>query len=94
VDGTELRDCEEILVADEPEDFAQALIDLYQSEKLWSRLSENGIRKTRALYSADAARKKLEFLFSEDHLKGWVRSTEVPQIEIMLAANSCPGSNQ
>jgi GT2 family glycosyltransferase/glycosyltransferase involved in cell wall biosynthesis len=88
VDGTELRDREEILVADEPEDFAQALIDLYQSEKLWSRLSENGIRKTRALYSADAARKKLQFLFSEDHLKGWVRSTEVPQVEIMLAANS------
>jgi GT2 family glycosyltransferase/glycosyltransferase involved in cell wall biosynthesis len=94
VEGMELKDREDILVADEPEDFAQALIDLCQSEKLWSRLSENGIRKTRALYSADAARKKLEFLFSEDHLKGWVRSTEVPQIEIMLAANSCPGSNQ
>jgi glycosyltransferase involved in cell wall biosynthesis len=68
VDGTELRDREEILVADEPEDFAQALIELYESEQLWNRLSENGLKKTRAHYSADAARKKLEFLLSDQHL--------------------------
>ena len=55
-------------LADEPEDFARALIELYESEELWNRLSENGIRKTRALYSTDAARKKLEFLFSDEHL--------------------------
>jgi GT2 family glycosyltransferase/glycosyltransferase involved in cell wall biosynthesis len=88
VEGTDLRDREDIMVADEPEEFARTLVELYESEDLWNRLSENGIRKTRALYSTDAARKKLEFLFSEEHLKGWVRSTEVPQIEIMLAANS------
>src|SRR5262249_44984449 len=69
VDGTELRDREEVLVADEPEDFAEALIELYESEELWSRLSENGIRKTRELYSIEAAREKLKFLFSEEHLK-------------------------
>jgi GT2 family glycosyltransferase len=68
VDGTELWDREEILVADEPEEFAQALIELYESEKLWNRLSENGLTKTRALYSTDAARKKLEFLLSDQHL--------------------------
>ncbi len=88
VEGMELRDNEEILLADEPEEFARALVELYESEDLWNRLSENGVRKTRALYSTDAARKKLEFLFSEDHLKGWIRSTEVPHMEIMLAANS------
>ncbi len=69
VDGTDLRDGEEILVADEPEDFAEALIELYESEELWSRLSENGISKTRALYSVEAAREKLKFLFSDEHLK-------------------------
>ena len=51
VEGTELQDRKEILVADEPEDFARALVELYESEELWNRLSENGIRKTRALYS-------------------------------------------
>jgi len=68
VDGTELRDRQDILVANEPEEFARVLIELYESEELWNRLSENGVRKTRALYSTEAARKKLEFLFSDHHL--------------------------
>ncbi|PYJ43881.1 MAG: glycosyl transferase family 2, partial [Verrucomicrobia bacterium] len=72
VDGTGFRDREEILVADEPEDFAKALIELYESEDLWNQLSENGLTKTRALYSTDAARKKLEFLLSDQHLTSLV----------------------
>ena len=69
VEGTALNNREEILVADEPEDFARALIELYESEELWNRLSENGIKKTRALYSTNAAREKLQRLFSDQHLK-------------------------
>ena len=69
VEGTELRDGEEILVADQPEDFAQAIIELYESEQLWSKISENGLKKTRALYSTDAARAKLEFLFNDANSK-------------------------
>jgi GT2 family glycosyltransferase len=70
IEGMELQDREDILVADEPEEFARALIELYESEELWKQLSDNGIEKTRALYSPDAARKSLEFLFSDDHLRG------------------------
>ena len=55
VEGMDLTDHEDILVADEPEDFARALIELYESEELWNRLSENGIRETRASYSTDTA---------------------------------------
>src|SRR4029450_4655593 len=69
VEGMELANGEDILVANEPEDFARRLIELYESEELWKRLSENGIQKTRALYSTDAARTKLEFLFSDETLK-------------------------
>ena len=61
VEGTELCDREDILVADEPEDFAEALIKLYESEELWRRLSENGVRKTRAFYSVQTARKSWNF---------------------------------
>ena len=88
VEGMELKDREDILVADEPEDFAQALIELYESEELWNRLSENGVRKTRALYSTEAARKKLEFLFSDDHLESLERYAGVQRDEIVLAAKS------
>ncbi len=88
VEGMELKDREDILVADEPEDFAEALIELYESEELWNRISENGVRKTRALYSNDAARKKLESLFSDDHLGSLERYAGVQRAEIVLAAKS------
>jgi GT2 family glycosyltransferase len=86
VEGTDLNDHEEILVADEPEEFARALIELYESEELWTRLSENGIAKTRALYSPDTARKNLEFLFSDDHLRGLKQAPAVARPEIAVAA--------
>ncbi|MGE5208163.1 MAG: glycosyltransferase [Alphaproteobacteria bacterium] len=86
IEGMELQNREDILVADEPENFARALIELYESEELWMRLSENGIRKTRALYSTHAARKKLEFLFSDDHLTSLRRATVVEQRDVALMA--------
>jgi glycosyltransferase involved in cell wall biosynthesis len=85
VEGMELEDREDILVADDPGDFARALIELYKSEELWNRLSENGVGKTRALYSTDAARKKLEFLLSDEHLKSALRPTGLEKTEIALA---------
>jgi glycosyltransferase involved in cell wall biosynthesis len=88
VEGTDLNDREEILVADEPEEFARALIELYESEELWKRLSENGLAKTRALYSPDTARKNLDFLFSDDHLRGLKQSPAVARSEIAVAAEN------
>jgi glycosyltransferase involved in cell wall biosynthesis len=69
VEGMELTDHEDILIADEPEEFARALVELYESEELWIRLSENGIKKTNVQYSTDTAREKLKTLFSDRHLK-------------------------
>ena len=87
-EGTKLNDREEILVADTPEDFARAVIELYESEDLWNRLSKNGIRKTRALYSTKAARKKLEFLFSDDHLKSGAPLSAARQPELVIEGQS------
>ena len=74
VEGMNLVDREHILVADEPKDFARALIELYESEELWKRISQNGMSKTQELYSTDAAREKLEFIFSDRHLQSLERS--------------------
>ena len=80
VEGMDLRDHEDILVADEPQDFAEALITLYGSEGLWNRISENGIEKTRSLYSAEVAREKLKGLFNNQHLRpGEVLSQSLKQ---------------
>jgi glycosyltransferase involved in cell wall biosynthesis len=87
VEGMNLADHEHVLVADEPEDFASALIELYQSEQLWKRLSQNGISRTQELYSTDAAREKLEFLFSDRHLKSLERSQSIAEPEFIAAVD-------
>src|SRR5438477_1962579 len=69
IEGMNLTDHEDILVADDPAAFARALIDLYELEELWKRLSENGIKKTKADYSIEAARNRKRHLFSERHIK-------------------------
>ena len=63
VEGMDLIDREDVMVADEPDQFANALIELYESEALWKRLSQNAIAKTRNLYSVSAAEKQLRKLF-------------------------------
>jgi GT2 family glycosyltransferase/glycosyltransferase involved in cell wall biosynthesis len=68
-EGMGLSNREDILVADEPEDFARAIIELYESEELWSRLSKNGVKKTKARYSVSAARRRLGHLFNEKRKK-------------------------
>jgi GT2 family glycosyltransferase len=87
VEGMNLVNREDVLVADEPQDFARALIELYESEELWRRLSQNGISKTQELYSTDAAREKLEFLFSDRHLKSLGPSQPITEPELVAAAD-------
>jgi GT2 family glycosyltransferase/glycosyltransferase involved in cell wall biosynthesis len=82
VEGMQLTDHEDVLLADEPEDFARALIELYESEELWNRLSKNGVKKTRALYSTDVALEKLQILFSDQHLKSLDTSLRQPDLAI------------
>jgi glycosyltransferase involved in cell wall biosynthesis len=83
-----LQNGEDVLVADDPQDFARAMIQLYESEDLWNRISENGIKKTCALYSTDTARKKLELLFSDEHLRRLERAAAVDQPDMAIAGQS------
>ena len=69
VEGMPLIDHEDILIADEPEDFARAVVELYESEELWNRLSKNGVKKTQAHYSVSAVRKRLNRLLSDRHTR-------------------------
>lgn len=55
-EGMHLRDGEDVLVADEPQAFADAVLRLYGDEALWTRLSANGLENVRRHFSADAAR--------------------------------------
>jgi glycosyltransferase involved in cell wall biosynthesis len=88
VEGMKLTDHEDVLVVDEPEDFARALIELYESEELWTHLCQNGLKTPRALYSTDAARQKLELLFCDEHLHSTRRTAAVEQTGIAMATRS------
>jgi len=89
VEGMELTDNENVLVADEPEDFAHALIQLYESEELWNRLSKNAVETTKAMYSISAAGKRLRQLFSDKHFDRF-RTSELK----MLTSKLGPRSNR
>jgi glycosyltransferase involved in cell wall biosynthesis len=88
VEGTGLRNGDDILVADEPENFARALIRLYESEELWNRVSENGLRKTRALYSVETARKKLKTLFSDEQLGSLEQLPSITERKVLEPSKS------
>jgi O-antigen biosynthesis protein len=78
VEGMSLTDGEDVLVADDPAQFAERVIELYNSEEIWMRLSKNGLEKTRSLYSADAARRQLSRLFNGHHMSRALETTFVP----------------
>lgn len=60
VEGMHLRDGHDVLVALEPQAFADAVVRLYRDPGLWQQLSEHGLDNVRKHYSFDAARVALE----------------------------------
>jgi GT2 family glycosyltransferase/glycosyltransferase involved in cell wall biosynthesis len=59
VEGMHLLDGEEVLVADTPAAFADAVVRLYRDEVLWERLSLAGTENVARHFSFDAARAAL-----------------------------------
>ena len=56
VEGMHLRDGHDVLVADDADGFADAVLRLYGDEALWQALAEHGRDNVRAHFSLDAAR--------------------------------------
>jgi GT2 family glycosyltransferase len=56
VEGSGLENGAQILVADNPRDFADAVLRLYTNEALWQRLSANALAAFDARFSLDAVR--------------------------------------
>ncbi|MFA5683404.1 MAG: glycosyltransferase [Lysobacteraceae bacterium] len=56
VEGMHLRDGEDVLVADDADAFAAAVLRLYDDQTLWQTLSDNGADNVRRHFGFDAAR--------------------------------------
>jgi GT2 family glycosyltransferase/glycosyltransferase involved in cell wall biosynthesis len=63
VEGMHLRDGEDVLVADDADAFADAVVRLYRDEALWQRLSAAGLRNVADHFSLDAARETVRRVF-------------------------------
>lgn len=63
VEGMHLRDGEDVLVADDADAFADAVVRLYQDPALWERLSAAGLRNVADHFSLDTARDTVRRVF-------------------------------
>jgi GT2 family glycosyltransferase/glycosyltransferase involved in cell wall biosynthesis len=59
VEGMHVETGRDVLVADSPVDFADAVLRLYDDEALWNMLSANGLANVSSHFSFDAAREAL-----------------------------------
>ncbi|HEY5972215.1 MAG TPA: glycosyltransferase [Pseudoxanthomonas sp.] len=65
VEGMHLRDGFDVLVADEAQAFADAVVRLYTNEDLWNQLSGHGLDNVARHFSMDAARDVVRRVFFE-----------------------------
>lgn len=63
VEGMHLRDGQDVLVADDPQAFADAVVRLHEDEALWTTLAGNGLESVAAHFSLDAARATVRDVF-------------------------------
>lgn len=63
VEGMHLVDGRDVLVADDPAEFADAVVRLYGDEALWQQLSQGGLENTRQHFSDEPVRAVLRDLF-------------------------------
>lgn len=64
VEGMDLTDGQQALVADEPEEFARKIVSLYTDEELWQRVSDAGLEHARNLYSYEVGRDRIAKLLA------------------------------
>jgi GT2 family glycosyltransferase/glycosyltransferase involved in cell wall biosynthesis len=63
VEGMHLEPGRDVLVADDAQGFADAVVALYRDEALWNTLARNGMRNVAEHFSLDAARETVRRVF-------------------------------
>jgi glycosyltransferase involved in cell wall biosynthesis len=67
-EGSHLVDGENARLADTPEDFAQAIVEVYTQPELWQRLARNGQQTVARHFSFDSAREQLRQLLAAERI--------------------------
>jgi SAM-dependent methyltransferase len=64
IEGMGLEEGQDVLVADGAEGFAGRVVEVYQDEELWRRLSENSLIRIRRDFNVEGAKKRFEEMFN------------------------------
>jgi GT2 family glycosyltransferase len=64
-EGMELKDGIHALVADTPEEFAEAVVRVYNSTELWEKLSQNGLAFVQERFSVDRVQSKFRKMLKD-----------------------------
>ena len=62
IEGLFARPGEDILVADNEQNFAEEIVRLYQDEQLWNQISAAGLENVRKYFSVENAQLSLQSL--------------------------------
>lgn len=62
-EGMNLKDDEDALIADDPEEFARKVVDLYHDKAKWEKLSNNGKRLVEQRWSPGAIQRRIDSSF-------------------------------
>ena len=65
VEGMSVRDHEEVLIAESPEEFATAMQSLHEDVELWGKLSRQGQASLESEFSTAVAQQRLQELLSD-----------------------------
>jgi glycosyltransferase involved in cell wall biosynthesis len=68
-EGIELTDGTDVLIGDEPGNFAEKVMRLYADENLWNKLSGNSMRNIEKHFSYEVAKHKLKELLEGNRIK-------------------------
>lgn len=68
-EGMALVDGKNALISDQPEEFADSVVELYRNEQLWSVLSRNSIENVRENFSYDMAKETLREMIDNLRVK-------------------------
>ncbi|HET7403287.1 MAG TPA: glycosyltransferase [Usitatibacter sp.] len=79
IEGMHLAVGEEVLVADEPSAFADAIVRAYTDEALWNRLSRGGLANVERHFSRAVARASLEELLRLARKKSATATSPAPR---------------
>lgn len=78
VEGMGLTNHENILVAENPEEYVQLILDIYNNSDLWEKISRNGVQYADNAWGASSYLNELDKIFKDLNISEVTKNTKYP----------------